>query len=140
MFHQKYRKHGSVISSVFKIVLLLGLFRPEDLTNPGVLVSVVVVAILGGVVMGAIPGGGMLTETLIVTTFGFGIEALPIIVVYGTIIDMPATALNVTGDTVSSMLVARMVEGKEWIKENVSKKTKAPSQNKIGKKMALENR
>ena len=134
------QKHGSVISSVFKILLLIGLFRPEDLTNPGVLVSVVLVSILGGVVMGAIPGGGMLTETLIVTTFGFGVEALPIIVVYGTIIDMPATVLNVTGDAVSSMLVARMVEGKEWIKETVTKKTKAKSENKLGKKVALENR
>ena len=131
------QKHGSVISSVFKILLLLGLYRPEDLTNPGVLIAVVFVAILGGIVMGAIPGGGMLTETLIVTTFGFGIEALPIIVVYGTIIDMPATVLNVTGDAVSSMLVARMVEGKEWIKENVAKTTKPLKGNLRKEKMVL---
>ena len=136
------QKHGSVISSVFKILLLLGLYRPEDLTNPGVLISVVFVAILGGIVMGAIPGGGMLTESLIVTTFGFGIEALPIIVVYGTIVDMPATVLNVTGDVASSMLVARMVEGKEWIKENTAKTTqplkeKFKKQNTRKEKMLL---
>ena len=122
--------------------MLLGLYRPEDLTNPGVLISVVFVAILGGIVMGAIPGGGMLTESLIVTTFGFGIEALPIIVVYGTIVDMPATVLNVTGDVASSMLVAKMVEGKEWIKENTAKTTqplkeKFKKQNTRKEKMLL---
>lgn len=111
------QKHGSVMSSVFKILLLIGLFRPEDLSNPNTIFAVVAVSILGGVVMGAIPGGGMLTETLIVTIFGFGIEALPIIVVYGTIIDMPATVLNATGDAVSSLLVTRIVEGKNWIKK-----------------------
>ena len=33
-----------------------------------------------------------------------------------TIIDAPATMLNVVGDTVSSMLVTRIVDGKDWIK------------------------
>ena len=32
------------------------------------------------------------------------------------IIDMPATVLNVIGDDVSSMMVARIVDGKEWNK------------------------
>lgn len=116
------QKHGSVISCLFKALLLFSLLRPEQLTNPSTLASIVGVAILGSVVMGAIPGGGMLGEMLVVTSFGFGMEALPIIVVFGTIVDIPATVLNVTGDTVSSMLVARLVEGKAWIKENISAK------------------
>ena len=33
-----------------------------------------------------------------------------------TIIDAPATMLNVVGDTVSSMMLTRIVDGKEWIK------------------------
>lgn len=135
------QKHGSVMSSVFKIVLLIGLFRPEDLANPGTMVAVVAVSILGGIVMGAIPGGGMLTETLIVTTFGFGVEALPIIVVYGTIIDMPATVLNATGDSVSALLVARIVEGKNWIKETVTvSKSKIKNTGMNKGKMVLENK
>ena len=79
----------------------------------------------------------MITETLIVTSFGFGIEALPIIVVYGTIIDMPATVLNVTGDTVSTMLVTRIVEGKEWIKET-TRKTKTVKQSTLSTKKEKE--
>lgn len=137
------QKHGSVMSSVFKILLLIGLFRPEDLANPGTMLAVVAVSILGGVVMGAIPGGGMLTETLIVTTFGFGIEALPIIVVYGTIIDMPATVLNATGDAVSALLVTRIVEGKNWIKDvATTSKSKSKVKNSVvnNGKMVLENK
>ena len=61
---------------------------------------------------------------LIVTSFGFGMEALPIIVVFSTIVDIPATVLNVTGDTISSMIVARMVEGKNWIKDLKEKEAK----------------
>lgn len=113
------QKHGSVISCLYKTLLLFALLRPEELSNPSSLVAIVGVSILGSVVMGAIPGGGMLGEMLIVTSFGFGMEALPIIVVFSTIVDVPATVLNVTGDTISSMLVARMVEGKSWIKEKL---------------------
>ena len=36
-----------------------------------------------------------------------------------TIIDAPATALNVVGDTVSSMMVARVVDGKDWMNKSV---------------------
>lgn len=111
------QKHGSVISCLFKSLLLFGIFRPEQLSNPSIIISIALVAILASIVMGAIPGGGMLGEMLVVTTFGFGIEALPIIVVFGTIVDMPATVLNVTGDTVSSMLITRLVEGKNWIEK-----------------------
>lgn len=134
------QKHGSVISCLFKALLLFGLFRPEELVNTSTIVSILLVSILASIVMGAIPGGGMLGEMLVVTTFGFGIEALPIIVVFGTIVDMPATVLNVTGDTVSAMLISRMMEGKSWIKgvskvSKVSVKSSELKKNKI----ALEN-
>mgnify|MGYP006943515008 CR=1 FL=1 len=39
-------------------------------------------------------------------------------VIIATIIDAPATVLNVVGDDVSSMMVARIVDGKEWMKNN----------------------
>ena len=38
--------------------------------------------------------------------------------IIATIIDPPATMLNVVGDTVSSMMVTRVVDGKEWT-ENI---------------------
>jgi Na+/H+-dicarboxylate symporter len=47
--------------------------------------------------------------------YGFPIEALPIITMIGTLVDPPATMLNSTGDTVVSMLIARILGGKGWM-------------------------
>ena len=71
--------------------------------------------------MGGIPGGGMIGEMLILSVYGFPPEALPIIAVISTIIDAPATVLNSVGNVVSSMLVARLVEGKNWLATSQSK-------------------
>ena len=86
------------------------------MTSISSIISIIAVAFLVGTVMGAIPGGGMIAEMLIITIFGFSIEFLPIIAVITTIIDAPATVLNTTSNTACSMLVARLVEGKDWIK------------------------
>ena len=43
---------------------------------------------------------------------GYPVAVLPILTIIATIIDMPATVLNVVGDDVSSMMVTRMVDGK----------------------------
>ena len=55
---------------------------------------------------------------LIITMMGFPIASLPILTMVATIIDAPATMLNVVGDTVSSMLVTRIVDGKDWLKKD----------------------
>jgi Na+/H+-dicarboxylate symporter len=109
-------KDGSVIGGVLKIVFLFGLFG-KDINNIPILLSILAVGFLVGAVMGAIPGGGMIGEMLIISIYGFPIEALPIIAVISTIIDAPATVLNSTGNTVCSMLVSRFVDGKKWLKK-----------------------
>ncbi|MBU5485998.1 dicarboxylate/amino acid:cation symporter [Clostridium sp. MSJ-11] len=108
-------KDGSVIGGVLKIVFLFGLFGKE-INNIPVILSILLVSFLVGAVMGAIPGGGMIGEMLIISVYGFPPEALPIIAVISTIIDAPATVLNSTGNIVSSMLVSKFVDGKEWLK------------------------
>ncbi|MCM3597799.1 dicarboxylate/amino acid:cation symporter [Metabacillus idriensis] len=109
-------KDGSVLGGVLKIAFLFGIFE-MNFSGFGTLTSVVLVAILVGTVMGAIPSGGMIGEMLILTLYGFPPEALPIIAAISTIIDPPATMLNATGDNVSSMMVSRLVEGKDWLKK-----------------------
>ena len=89
------------------------------MTSISAITSILVVSFLVGAVMGAIPGGGMMGEMLILSVFGFSPEVLPIIAVISTIIDAPATVLNSTGNTVCSMMVARLVEGKDWLKDNL---------------------
>lgn len=48
---------------------------------------------------------------------GFPVAALPILTIIATIIDAPATVLNSVGDSSASMVVARMVDGKDWLKD-----------------------
>lgn len=110
-------KDGSVIGGVLKITFLFGIFG-YDMTSISALGSILMVSFLVGAVMGAIPGGGMMGEMLILSVFGFSPEVLPIIAVISTIIDAPATVLNSTGNTVCSMMVARLVEGKDWLNKN----------------------
>lgn len=107
-------KDGSVIGGVLKITFLMGIFG-VDITNPVTLISIVCVSFLVGAVVGAIPGGGVIGEMLILSVFGFSPQMLPILTVLGTIIDAPATLLNSAGNTVCAMMVARLVEGKNWI-------------------------
>ena len=74
------------------------------------------VALLANLLITAVPiGGGTISEMLIITMMGYPVAALPILTMIATIIDAPATMLNVVGDTVSSMMVARVVDGKEWM-------------------------
>lgn len=108
-------KDGSVIGGVLKVVFLFGIFG-KDLNNIPTLLSILAVGFLVGAVMGAIPGGGMIGEMLIISIYGFPPEALPIIAVISTIIDAPATVLNSTGNTVCAMIVSRLVDGKNWLK------------------------
>jgi Na+/H+-dicarboxylate symporter len=109
-------KDGSVIGGVLKIVFLFVLFGKEY-NNWPVLLSILVVSFLVGAVMGAIPGGGMIGEMLIISIYGFPPEALPVIAIISTIIDAPATVLNSTGNTVCAMLATRFVDGKQWLKD-----------------------
>lgn len=109
-------KDGSVIGGVLKIVFLFGLFG-KDYNNIPMFLSILVISLLVGAVMGAIPGGGMIGELLIISVYGFTPAAFPVLAVIGTIIDAPATLLNASGNTVCAMLVARFVDGKKWMRK-----------------------
>ena len=113
-----FHKDGSMIGSVFKIMFLVCLFGTVINTPAGVL-QVLGVAIIANLLITGVPiGGGTISEMLIITMMGFPVASLPILTMVATIIDAPATMLNVVGDTVSSMMVTRIVDGKEWIKED----------------------
>ena len=105
---------GSCLSAVLKTAVLFGLFH-MNFSSPWAMVTAVGVALLSGTVMSGIPAGGFLGELMIVTLYGFPIIAMPIISMIGTLVDPPATMVNAIGDNVSSMLVARMIGGKNWM-------------------------
>lgn len=110
-----FHKDGSIIGSVFKIMFLVCLFG-TSLATAGDVLGVLGVALLANLLITAVPiGGGTISEMLIITMMGYPVAALPILTIIATIIDAPATMLNVVGDTASSMMVTRVVDGKEWI-------------------------
>lgn len=109
-----FHKDGSIIGSVFKIMFLVCLFG----TNPGI-GQVIIVALIANLLVTAVPiGGGTISEMMILTMMGFPVAALPILTIIATIIDPPATLLNVIGDSSTSMLAARIVDGKDWMGKN----------------------
>lgn len=110
---------GSVFSAILKISFMFGLFD-IPFSGIGTYVTAVVIAVLSGVVMSGVPGGGLIGEMLIVNLYGFPLEAFPIIATIGYLVDPPATMLNVTGDTVVSMMVTRLIEGKDWIAKKLT--------------------
>lgn len=110
-----FHKDGSIIGSVFKIMFLVGLFG-TSLATFGDVMGVLGVALLANLLITAVPiGGGTISEMLIITMMGYPVAALPILTIIATIIDAPATVLNVVGDDVSSMMVTKIVDGKLFL-------------------------
>ncbi len=115
-----FHKDGSIIGSVFKIMFLVCLFG-TSLATASDIFGVLGVALLANLLVTAVPiGGGTISEMLIITMMGYPVAALPILTIIATIIDPPATMLNVVGDTVSSMMVTRVVDGKEWMDKKIT--------------------
>ena len=114
-FGTSFHKDGSIIGSVFKIMFLVCLFG-TNISSIGSVLQILGVALVATLLVSAVPiGGGTISEMLIITMMGYPIAALPILTIIATIIDPPATMLNVVGDSSSSMLAARIVDGKNWI-------------------------
>lgn len=107
---------GSCLSAMLKIAFIFGVFN-KDFTGIDTFLTAIGICLLSGIVMSGIPGGGFTGELMIITLYGFPIEALPIITAIGVVVDPPATMVNSTGDTVSSMVVARHIEGKDWMEK-----------------------
>lgn len=109
---------GTVLSTILKISFLFGIFH-IPFTGVGTYASALALSVIGGVVMSGVPGGGLIGEMLIVSMYGFPPEAFPIIATIGYLVDPFATMINASGDTMASMLIARRIEGKNWMEKGV---------------------
>ncbi len=106
---------GTCLGAVLKIALLFSLFG-KPFCGIETYATAVGIALLSGMVMSGIPGGGFLGELLIVTLYGFPVEALPLISMVGALIDPPATMVNSVGDSVVSIAISRILSGKVFLK------------------------
>ena len=109
-----FHKDGSVIGSVYKIMFLVYLFNGiHDIS----ILKIMGIALVATLLVTAVPiGGGTISEMLIITMLGYPVAALPILTIIATIIDSPATILNVVGDSASAMITNRIVDGRNWLK------------------------
>lgn len=110
---------GTVFSSILKIAFLFGLYG-KPFTGIGTFVSAMLIAVMSGVVMSGVPGGGLIGEMLIVSLYGFPAEAFPLLATIGFLVDPPGTCINATGDTIASMMVTRLIEGKDWLEKRLA--------------------
>ena len=110
-------KKIGVPDDISNIVLPMGATMHMD---GSVLSSITKIAFLFGVFQMLYAGGGLVGEMLIVSLFGFPAEAFPLIATIGFLVDPAATCLNASGDTIASMMIARLIEGKDWLDKRIA--------------------
>lgn len=113
---------GSAMSAIVKVAFLFGMFGLPFGTGKAVLA--IVVAVLSSVAMSGIPGGGGTGELVLCSMF-FPDQlavAFPIALAIGELVDPPATMVNAAGDYVTSFIVSRYVDGKNWLQKKLGKK------------------
>ncbi|MEI0611920.1 dicarboxylate/amino acid:cation symporter [Brachyspira pilosicoli] len=113
-------KSGATLITILKITFMCSMFN-VNILEPQNIITAIIVSVLASSVMGAIPAGGYVGEIFIISAFHFPPEAIPIMVLIGTITDAPATTINATNDVGAGMLLARIFKGKDWLKEAESK-------------------
>ena len=113
---------GSAMSAIIKVAFLFGIFGKDFGTGEAILA--IIVAIFSSVAMSGIPGGGGTGELVLCTIF-FPEQmaiAYPIAMALGNLVDPPATMVNAAGDYVASYIVARFVDGKDWLTKRLAAK------------------
>lgn len=105
-------KDGSSMSSIVKIYVAFVLIG-RDFFEPATLITALGITVLVSVVAGGIPNGGYIGEMLMISVYGLPTEAIPAVMIIGTLVDPIATLLNATGDTVAAMMVSRFALGRK---------------------------
>jgi len=112
---------GSAMGAILKVAFLFGMFGQDFDTGRAILA--ILVAVFSSVAMSGIPGGGGTGELALCTVF-FPEQmaiAYPMALALGNLIDPPATMVNAAGDYVVSYIVARFVDGKDWLQKKLKK-------------------
>jgi len=100
-------KNGSSMSSIIKIYVAF-LIIGKDFFDPMNLLLALGITIFVSIVAGGIPNGGYIGEMLMISVYQLPVEAIPAVMIIGTLVDPLATVLNSTGDTVAAMFVTKI--------------------------------
>ena len=111
---------GSAMSAIIKVAFLFAFFGQDFTTGRAILA--IIVAVFSSVAMSGIPGGGGTGEMVLCSIF-FPEQlalALPIAWALGDLVDPPATMVNAAMDYVSTYIVSRYVDGKDWLQKKLA--------------------
>ena len=111
---------GACIATIYEIALCCALFS-HPLNSIGDYAFAIMIAVAGSVAVSSVPGGGAAMETMVISAFGFPSIALPVLLMMTQLFDAGCTLVNSCGDTVASMVVTRVMYGKDWYKKNLNK-------------------
>ena len=100
-------KNGSSMSSIIKIYVAF-LIIGKDFFDPMNLLLAIGITVFVSIVAGGIPNGGYIGEMLMISVYQLPQEAIPAVMIIGTLVDPLATVLNATADTVAAMFVTKI--------------------------------
>lgn len=102
-------KNGSSMSSIIKIYVAFQIIG-RDFFEPSNLLLALGITVFVSIVAGGIPNGGYIGEMLMISVYNLPQEAVPAVIIIGTLVDPLATVLNAVGDIVAAMFVNRFVK------------------------------
>ena len=102
---------GNIIQNILKIFLLYGLFS-LNINGIGDYIFFIIISMFAGMITAGIPGGGVISNTILVSSLQLPGSALPILITIEWLLDAPATAFNILSDTSTMPLVDK------WVKKN----------------------
>lgn len=102
-------KNGSSMSSIIKIYVAFMIIG-RDFFDPVNLLLALGITVFVSIVAGGIPNGGYIGEMLMISVYKLPAEAIPAVMIIGTLVDPLATVLNAVGQLIASMFVNRFVK------------------------------
>lgn len=105
---------GGCIATVTKIYLVCLLFH-IPWNSMSLFILTIFLAVLSATAISSVPGGGAIGSAMIISMLGLPSEALGILILVGTLVDPLGTMINSTGDSVVSFLIARILDGRQWM-------------------------
>ena len=77
-------------------------------------VTILITATLASIGTAGVPGAGMIMLSIVLANIGVPVDAIAIIFGIDRIVDMPRTAINICGDAVCSVIVAKSEGEFDW--------------------------
>jgi Na+/H+-dicarboxylate symporter len=108
-------KLGSGVACTLKVIFVL-LLSGQSIADPVTALVIIGMAILASMVVGAVPTGAGTAELLICSIVGADPKMVGLIMVISTLVDMPATLLNVNGNMTATMVIDKIMRRKETYK------------------------